>query len=184
MASRCVYRFGGLAASLCLALSVAGHAEEADSFGGKALKPGEQHDGKVLTVDELIACIDLQNTFKQRNRDIDSLELQAELAESRYQSQGHLIDALRSSLDRSDQDEIDSFNAKVEEHGALIVAYNDRVDLLNQAIAEHDGMVDRFNAECTKSTYRASDLTKAYSIRERRLAASMAEEAARRDGNP
>lgn len=184
MASRFVYRFGGLAAALCLALSVTVHAEEADSFGGKALKPGEQHDGKVLTVDELIACIDLQNTFKQRNRGIDSLERQAALAESRYQSQGHLIDAPRSSLDRSDPDEIDSFNAKVEEHGALIVTYNDRVALLDQAIAEHDGMVDRFNAECTKSTCRASDLTRTHSIREQRLAASMAEEAATRDGNP
>jgi hypothetical protein len=167
MASRGVYRFGGLAAALCRALSVAGHAEEVDSFGGKALKPGEQHDGKVLTVDQLIACIDLRNTLKQRSRDIDSLKLQAESAESRYQSQGRLIDALRSSLDRSDQDEIDSFNAKVEEHGALIDAYNDRVDLLNQAIDEQDGMADRFNAECTKSAYYASDLTRAYSIRER-----------------
>lgn len=184
MASRYMVCLCGLATALCLAASVASSADETDPFGGRALKLGERHDGKAMTVDELVACIDLDRDLDNRKREADGLELQADLAESRYRGLAQIIDAERQILDASDQHAIDAFNAKVEEHGTAVDAYNDLVVRLNAALSDQDALTERFNPQCTTSAYYAADLTKAYSIRERRLAARMSEEAAKREGTP
>lgn len=183
MAWRNVNRFRALAVAMSLAASMAMGAEETDAFGGRALEAGEKFDGKTLTVDELIACIDLQRAFKGKASDADLLEIEADLAESRYRGLSMIIGAERQTLDASDQREIDAFNAKVAEHGTLVDAYNDLVVRLNAALADHDALIERFNPQCTTSTYYASDLNKAYNIRQNRLAASIAE-AAKREGKP
>lgn len=178
MATRLLYSLHVFAAALCLTASMSGHAEETDPFGGKALKPGEQHDGKTLTVDELVACIDLQRDLKDKASQADSLEINADLAETRYRGLSQIIDAERRTLDTSDQHAIDAFNAKVEEQGAAVDTYNTVVVSLNEALADQDALAEQFNVKCTTSVYYASDLIKAYSIRERRLAASMAKDSA------
>ena len=183
MTSRCVGRFGGWVATLVLVVSFAAHADEMDPFGGQALKPGQKHDGKVLTVDELIACIDLQRDLHGQESRADSLELSVDLAESRYRGLAQIIDAERRTLDATDQHAIDDFNAKVREQGAAVDAYNDLVVQLNGALSKQDALAGQFNAQCTASAYYASDLTRAYSIRERRLAESIARESGKRDGN-
>ena len=138
-----------LALALCLASAMANGADETDPFGGRALKPGEQHGGKVMTVDDLVACIDLDRDLDSRKHEADSLELQVDLAESRYRGLATIIRAERQMLDNSDQHAIDAFNRKVEEHGAAVGAYNDLVVSLNAALAEQDDFAGRFNAQCT-----------------------------------
>jgi hypothetical protein len=184
MATGNVNRWRGLATVWCLAASMAIGADETDPFGGKALKPGERHDGKVMTVDELVVCIDLQRDLDSQKRKADSLEINADLAQSRYRGLAQIIDAERGMLDTTDQHAIDVFNAKVQEQGAAVDAYNAVALALNDALSEQDALAGRFNAQCTTSTYYGSDLTKAYSIRERRLAASIEEESAKGKGKP
>jgi hypothetical protein len=184
MACPTVFRFGPLAMVLCLATPMAAYAEDTDSFGGRALKPGETHDGRIMTVDELVACIDLQGELRERSRKADSLEMDADLSESRYRGLAQIIGAERRTLDPGDQHAIDAFNAKVHEHGAAVDAYNVLVVALNKALDDQTMMANRFNDQCSASTYRSSDLVKAYSIRERRLAASMERGASKETNKP
>ena len=184
MAPRTLHGFRLIAAALGLAAAMTGQAEETDPFGGKALKPGETYDGKTLTVEELVICIDLQRDLKNQASKADSLEINADLAETRYRGLAQIIDAERSTLDPTDQHAIDAFNAKVEEHGAAVDSFNTLVVSLNEALSSQDALAERFNGQCTTSVYNASDLVKAYSIRERRLAASMAEESAKPANKP
>src|SRR5690606_5611260 len=92
--------------------------------GGRALKPGEQHAGKVMTVDELVVCIDLKRDLDSKKREADGLELRVDLAESRYRGLSQIINTERQFLDNTDPLEIDAFNAKVSEHGVAVDAYN------------------------------------------------------------
>jgi hypothetical protein len=167
---------------LCVLMASAAQADDTDPFGGRALKPGEQHAGKVMTVDELVVCIDLKRDLDSKKREADGLEIQADIAESGYRGLSQIINAERQFLDNTDQREIDAFNAKVREHGAAVDAYNTLVVSFNQALSDHDALAKRFNAQCT-STYYASDLNKAYSIRAQRLAESM-DKAVKQDGKP
>jgi hypothetical protein len=165
---------------LCVLMATTAQADDTDPFGGRALKPGEQHAGKVMTVDELVVCIDLKRDLDSKKREADGLELRVDLAESRYRGLSQIINTERQFLDNTDQREIDAFNAKVREHGVAVDAYNTLVVSFNQALSDQDALAERFNAQCT-STYYEADLTKAYSIRERRLSESM-DKAAKQEG--
>ena len=166
-------RIAGMGMILPMILALPCHAADAEMFRGSALKAGAPHNGRTLSVAELDACLDIENEVTSLKSTIDQSDLFASVAESRYRGLAQVIDAKRSFLDTSDQEDIDDFNLLVKEQSDAVDAYNALVVPLNEAVGKHTSAVERFNAQCAEIDYYESDLVKAYSVRERRLAASM-----------
>lgn len=143
-----------------------------EMFRGSGLKPGEPYKGRMLSVDELDACLEVERTIRTLDSEIDQAELVQSLSNTRQRGLESVISAERQRLDLSDAGDVADFNAKVDELGREIDEYNARVQSNNDHILQRGAAVDRFNADCTHGYYDA-DMLKALSLRERRLAAQI-----------
>jgi hypothetical protein len=169
-------------ATLVLALVVMPPAfANGGMFRESGLKPGEVYEGRMLTVDELDACLEVESTLRTLDSEIDHAELSRSVQESRYRSLGHRISTEEQFLDTTDAKAVAHFNELVREHQQLIDAYNAEVEPINARIDRQAEATERFNSECLFGYYD-SDLLKARSRRERRLAAQI--EAEQRAATP
>jgi chromosome segregation ATPase len=154
-----------------------------DKFPGSGLKPGEAPEGRVLTLNELDACLEVERTLRRLDSEIDQAELIQSLSDTRQRGLDSIISAERQTLDRSDAGDVSEFNARIDELGREIDEYNARVEPNNERIRAHTAAVERFNAECTFRYYEA-DMLKALSQRERRLAAEIEAETKAAEKSP
>ena len=86
---------------------------------------------------ELDVCVGIENEIRSLKSKIDTADLVAGVAESRYRGLEQAMNVRRQVLDHTDQREIDDFNKLVKEYGDEVDAYNKLVAPLNDNIAAH-----------------------------------------------
>jgi hypothetical protein len=164
------HRFSGFAVIASALLMAQSAAASGDMFRGSGLKPGEAHSGRVMTVDELDACLGVEADIRTLDSEITHAEMLRSLDDSRYRGLGHRISTEEQFLDKSDAKAVEHFNELVRELQQLVDSLNAQVEPINARLDRHAVAVERFNTECAAYGYNESDMLKARSARERRLA--------------
>jgi hypothetical protein len=163
-----------LPALLILAIATAQPAlANGGMFRGSGLKPGEVYDGRMLTVDELDACLGVEDDIRDLDSDIEQAEMLRSIEEQRYRSLDYRISVEKQTLDTSDARAVEHYNDLLDEHRKLTDAYNAGVASFNARLDQQSAAVDRFNGDCAAFGYYESDLLKARSLREKRLGAEI-----------
>jgi hypothetical protein len=149
-------------------------AASGDMFRGSSLKPGQAYSGRVMTVDELDACLGIESDIRTLDSEITHAEMLRSLEDSRYRGLGHRISTEEQFLDKSDAKAVERFNELVRELQQLVDSLNAEVEPINARLDRHTAAVERFNTECAAYGYNESDMSEALSARERRLNAEIA----------
>ncbi len=166
-------RYSGYAVIAWALVIAQSAAASGDMFRGSGLKPGEAYSGRVMTVDELDACLGIEADIRTLDSEITHAEMLRSLEDSRYRGLGHRISTEEQFLDKSDAKAVERFNELVRELQQLVNALNAGVEPINARLDRHAAAVERFNTECAAYGYNESDMLKARSARERRLNAEI-----------
>ncbi len=138
-------------------------ARSATKPAAKPAKPARQRDegslgggaasGPMLTKDELRQCLVEQDRLKQETADV--VATQKKLAKDRAEIDrvGAAIDADRPTVDVSNGDAVDAFNARLQTKGKLIADYQAAAPAFNQRIDKLDADDKAFTKNCRDRKY-------------------------------
>lgn len=90
---------------------------------------------------------DLDAQVNQQKALLDYQQQRVAQAKSAQDALGNEIELQRSSLDLSDESEIDAFNAKVQEYNANRVVVQGAIDRFNAQVDAYNGLVQRAQAQ-------------------------------------
>ena len=140
--------------ALGTAVSFAGSAVAAD----KAKPVPVAKKDAILTPEQLRDCL-AQEQRKSKATDA-ALKTKAEIAAEKAEidRSGDALAAESGTLDRTSQDAVDAFNAKVDERNQRIEAYEAKIAAYNKDAAEIQAMADAYNKSCGSRRYDDRDL--------------------------
>lgn len=109
--------------------------------------------GPVLTKDELRQCLAEQDRLKQETSDV--VATQKKLASDRAEIDrvGAAIDAERPTVDVSNGDAVDAFNARLQAKGKLVADYQAAAPAFNQRVDKLDADDKAFTKNCRDRKY-------------------------------
>jgi hypothetical protein len=138
--------------ALGAAVSLAGGAAAADNT-----KPAPKKDS-ILTPEQLRDCLAQE---QRKNKATDAaLKAKAEIAADKAEvdRSGNALAEESGTLDRTSQDAVDAFNAKVDERNKRIEAYEAKVAAYNKDAEAIQAMGDAYNKSCGNRRYDDRDL--------------------------
>jgi hypothetical protein len=138
--------------ALGVAVSLAGGAGAADNT-----KPAPKKDA-ILTPEQLRDCLAQE---QRKNKATDAaLKAKAEIAAEKAEvdRSGNALAEESGTLDRTSQDAVDAFNAKVDERNKRIEAYQAKVAAYNKDAEAIQAMGDAYNKSCGSRRYDDRDL--------------------------
>jgi hypothetical protein len=139
--------------ALGAAVSLAGSAAAADNT-----KPAPKKDS-ILTPEQLRDCLAQE---QRKNKATDAaLKAKAEIAADKAEvdRSGNALAEESGTLDRTSQDAVDAFNAKVDERNKRIEAYEAKVAAYNKDAEAIQAMGDAYNKSCGNRRYDDRDLS-------------------------
>jgi chromosome segregation ATPase len=120
--------------ALATALPMASYAQGTTTpkSTGKTLSGGNKPAGKLLTRNELRACMKTQDTLKSGRSDLESERAALDREKAELVQAGDALRAERTALERQRNETVSAYNAKVANREARMTAWNQR----NAALAE------------------------------------------------
>lgn len=122
------------------------------------LSNGARHSGPTLSRNELRDCVKREDDINQLGLMIDSDQQVNEKRHMEIKRLGSGLEMRRASLDRTSQDEIDSYNAMVGRHRKLVQTYNDSLPESNAKVERHAAQVASFNSSCAGKAFYETDM--------------------------
>lgn len=140
--------------ALGAAVSFAGSVVAADKTKSA---PAAKKDA-ILTPEQLRDCL-AQEQRKSKATDA-ALKSKTEIAADKAEidRSGNALAAESETLDRTSQDAVDAFNAKVDERNKRIEAYEAKVAAYNKEAEAVQAMDDAYNKSCASRRYDDRDL--------------------------
>lgn len=114
---------------------------------------GDTAAGPILTKDELRQCLAEQDRLKRETADV--VANQQKLAKDRAEIDrvGAAIDADRSTVDLSNKEAVDAFNARLQAKARLLADYQAAAPAFNQRIDKLDSDDKAFTKNCKGRKY-------------------------------
>ena len=135
----------GLAVPLLVACSVAGAA------------PPPKAGGKLLTKDELRACITLQDGQAKERTQLEERRATLERDKAALESSGGALAAELAATDRSNVEAVAAYNAKAIERDRQVDEWNGRNAALVRDAQGWQGRQDDWTQRCANRRYREDD---------------------------
>ena len=144
--------------------------------GAKALNGIKEYDFNTLSVEEIRACLFLEQKANKSEKDLE-LEQPSISEKEKYLTQlDSEINILSRYLELNkntnfySQQEVDNFNNKVKRHNELIAVYNKEIAsyksleaTYNSHVTQHNSVVNKFQSECAGKRYYEDDFVAASS---------------------
>ena len=144
--------------------------------GAKAVNGVKHYNSGTLTVEQLRACLRLEQKVDGSEFDLSSKQSPIEIQEQKLKSLEREMSNLKAYLDVDQnakfytQQQVDEFNSKVERYNQFISAYNIELEHYktlganyNRAIGQHNKLVNDFQVSCAGKRYYEDDLISAKS---------------------
>jgi hypothetical protein len=149
-----------LAAAALVALSFAAQAADPTpprkgnvlSLGGQG-KPG----GKMLTRDELRACLAHEKRLKSMNEEIRTLQIQLDNDTAEIGKHDAELKQAIATVDRTSQEAVDAVKAKAAEHDQRVDAYNAKLGPFNAKAQAVETERAAFASNCHDRPYSEID---------------------------
>lgn len=169
--TRC-WRAALLAAALAAAASPLLAADPAPAKKGNILSiSGGKPTGKLLTRDQLRACLKQQAALKEQGADaskaqavLDADKAEIARADAELARTDEALAAERATVDVSNSAAVDAFNAKLQQQAAQreerdkrVEAYNARLPAYNQQAQALQGAEQGWKADCGDRAYDEAD---------------------------
>ena len=146
------------------------------SRGAKALNGAKHYSPNTLTVEQLRACLLLEQEVDASARQLNTEQNPIEKQENKIKQLEHEVSSLKSYLELNKnssfytQEQVDIFNWKVERYNQLISQYNKELKAYkkmeagyNSIVASHNSIVSSFQSSCAGKRYYEDDLVAAKS---------------------
>lgn len=121
-------------------------AREGSLGGGTA-------SGPMLTKDELRQCLAEQDRLKQETTDVVATQNKLSKDRAEIDRVGAEIDADRPSVDLSNKEAVDAFNARLQAKGKMVADYQAAAPAFNQRIDKLDADDKAFTKNCRDRRY-------------------------------
>lgn len=141
-------------------VEVAKKGAELANGGSGGSSPGGGHSpaSGVMSVGELETCVREAKSLDDLGDSQAASKMSIETQGSEIANRAAEIDAYRQSLNRSSQEEIDSYNGSVEDHNDMIAAHKRSIAAFNASVSAYNDHVRSFNSSCNGKSYYHDDL--------------------------
>ncbi len=144
--------------------------------GAKSLNGAKHYNYNTLTVEQLRACLLLEQKVDTSERQLNTAQDPIENQEKKVKQLEHEVSSLKNYLEINTnpsfytQEQVDSFNRKVERYNQSISQYNKKLETYkkmeagyNSSVASHNAIVNSFQSDCAGKRYYEDDLVTAKS---------------------
>lgn len=144
--------------------------------GAKAINGTKHYNSGTLSVEQLRACLRLEQKVDGSEIDLSSKQSPIEIQEQKLKKLEREMSTLKAYLDANQnanfytQQQVDGFNLKVERYNQFIPAYNIELEHYktlesnyNSAVGQHNKLVNDFQVSCVGKRYYEDDLISAKS---------------------
>jgi hypothetical protein len=145
-----------MCAIACCAVAALAQPAVSPGDGTNALGSGKSR-GKLLTRDELRACMATQARHKSERAALTQREKALDKDKAEILAEGEAIAAARDALDRTSEDAIKAFNERVLARDARIDDYNKRNAALVADATAWQAASDQWKTQCGDRRYREDD---------------------------
>lgn len=139
--------------------------------GAKALNGAKHYSSNTLTVEQLRACLLLEQKVDASEKQLNTEQNPIEKQERKIKQLEYEVSSLKSYLELNKnssfyaQEQVDSFNQKVERYNQLISQYNKEFETYkkmeagyNSIVASHNSIISSFQSSCAGKRYYEDDL--------------------------
>ena len=113
--------------------------------------------GKLLTREELSACMATQAKLKKDREALGQREKPLDREKAEIVAEGESIKAARETLDRTSEEAIQAFNQRVLDNDARVDDYNKRNAALKADATAWQAASDQWKTQCGDRRYREDD---------------------------
>ncbi len=145
-----------LMAAVCGASAAMAQATVSPGDGTSALGSGKR-GGKLLTREELRACMATQAKLKRDREALGQREKPLDREKAEIVAEGESIKAARETLDRTSEEAIQAFNQRVLDNDARVDDYNKRNAALKADATAWQAASDQWKTQCGDRRYREDD---------------------------
>ncbi|RZU02915.1 hypothetical protein [Rivibacter subsaxonicus] len=113
--------------------------------------------GQVLTRDQLRACLKEQPLLKASGEEVVQAQTALDARKAEVDKVTAAIATARESVDTTNEQQVNDFNAKVRERTALVDAYNEQLPAFNKQAEAYMGRKDAWQRDCADRPYTELD---------------------------
>jgi hypothetical protein len=125
--------------------------------------PSKLYTPNVLTVDQLVECLKKANTLDQDGDLLQKRSTEMHSARQQLDQFKSQLEVKRKAVNRNSKVSIDTFNAELKRHNAMVDDLNSLQDLFNRFVAFHNVNTSEYNTACAKHYY-SDDMERARAL--------------------